>query len=105
MKFDLYLIERPRFRDSTYDIEIDGSVCFTNDSTIDGLLQYLQSCYTGKEVKSLLFDPSTVCPLQRCYTDTTDTIIHLLTIEYPNIEVFFENFTSDVKTNYPELLL
>ena len=104
MKFSLYLIERPRFRYSTYDVEIDGSTCFTNDITIGGLLRCLQSCYTEK-VESLLFDPSTVYPLQLLYPDTACTITHLLTIEYPNIEAFFKNFTSDVETNYPELLL
>ena len=104
MKFSLYLIERPQFGYPTYDVEIDGSVCLINDSTIDGLLRYLQSCYTGK-VESLLFDPSTVYPLQLLYPDTACTITHLLTIEYPNIEAFFKNFTSDVETNYPELLL
>ena len=105
MKFSLYLIERPQFGYPTYDVEIDGSVCLINDSTIDGLLRYLQSCYTGK-VESLLFNPSIVYPLQLLYQDTAcNTITHLLTIEYPNIEAFFKNFTSDVETNYPELLL
>ena len=98
MKFDLYYADI-----GLYEITINDMLCNTSDSSIEVLIKELQDLYIDND--RLLWSKLNTANYYYETEYINPSVIHLLTIEYPNIETFFKNFISDVETNYPELLL